>query len=273
MENTSQIISTNLTNLNNAVSAANNYIIPSKDCPTCVPGWAIDITIFILGSILFAIMLLYLLKIILGRPMTVAADAISGGSMIQHFNTSKSSEFKLANVAGGAFRYKNIRDGTVAASPKGVYSVNGRNLVLTYAQLGMTIPVNILAAVSLLVYSGTNNIKELYKKYTIVKKVIDEDGNEIITKELSKEKILIGYNFDDFRELNKQVKQEKLIPLIIEAFPEFIEKNINADFTEKHIKLEEQKYKLSDNDSEFMKIMPFVLACVIILGVGFVLIK
>lgn len=232
---------------------------PAQAAGTFVSGFTLDMTVFILGTA-FMLMAGYLLFIyIFGQPMMVAKNAAAkGSSMIQHFNTPKSAIMKLAKVSGGAFQYENIRDGTVAATPDSVTNRAGRQLVFTYAQLGITLPPKLLAGVSVLVHDGINNIRELRAKYfqTIqpVEQRKNEDG-EIVEvpagssyERLQDDAVLLeGYNFENFDDLLKQNDQERLIPLTIEAVPNFIDRNINADLTEKKLTIDKELY-MSDNE-------------------------
>jgi hypothetical protein len=214
--------------------------------------------------------------------MSVARKTASQGSVIQHFNTSKSAIMKDANIAGGAFRYQNVRDGTVAATVGSVNNMRGRNIVLTFAQLGVTIPIPILGGISVLVHQGINNIKDLKTKMTIkrteiyTQKVInpetlEEETVEINRKEVSEIKnteIVSGYDFENFEVLVKQSTEEKLIPLVIESVPDFVEKNINADYTEKKIKIRQMMNIKDLPDSEHLKIMTIAIAVAIIFVIG-----
>src|SRR3989304_2868017 len=139
----------------------------ANDTVSYAPGWLLALTTFVLGSILMIMMIGYIAMIVFGQPMSIAKNIVtSGGSIIQHFNTSKSAMIKDATVSGGAFRYKNIRDGTVAATTNSVNNIKGRNIVLTFAQLGVTIPIPVLGGISVLVHNGINNINDLRRKLT-----------------------------------------------------------------------------------------------------------
>jgi hypothetical protein len=229
----------------------------------------------------------YIFMVVFGQPMSVAKGTVtSGGSIIQHFNTSKSAVIKDATIAGGAFRYKNIRDGTVAATTNSVNNINGRNMVLTFAQLGVTIPVPILGGISVLVHNGVNNIKDLKAKMTINKmytevytdSVEDPETGEIKTVETGRankvrsevinEVIVAGYDFENFELLIKQSEEEKLIPLVIESVPNFVERNINADYTEKKIKIRQLLNMKGEVDNEHFRIMTIAIAVVIIFIIG-----
>ena len=220
---------------------------------------------------------LYIISFIFGQPMQIAkSTATSGASIIQHFNTSKSASIKDAMISGGALRYKSIRDGTVAASPNSVNIIGGRNLVLTFAQLGVTIPIPILGGISVLVHNEINSIKELKNsllEYDIITKKVIENGIErnaqFKVPKYKNKPIISGYDFDDFRNLIKQSKEEKFIPLVIEAVPNFVERNISADYTEKKIKIRQRLTTFDmPSDTEHLKIAAIAISVVLIFIVG-----
>ncbi len=244
-----------------------------------VPGWLIALTIFILGSIMMILMIGYIFMIVFGQPMSVAKTTASQGSLIQHFNTSKSAIFKDATITGGAFRYKNIRDGTVAATTNSVNNIRGRNVVLTFAQLGVTIPIHVLGGVSVLVHNGIYNIKDLRKKLTHTEvftekqlnpETMQEEIVEVGRKEkMDNEEILTGYDFENFEMLLHQSEEEKFVPLVVESVPDFVERNINADYTEKKIKIRElMNTKDIPANTDTIKIAAIVVGVVIILVIG-----
>lgn len=256
-------------------------IIPpsiTPECVGCIDGFGLSITTFIFGSIFMLILILYLFLFIFGQPMSVAKKVATGGSMIQHFDTSKSAIFKDATIAGGAFRYHNIRDGTVAATTGSVNNVKGRNVVLTFAQLGVTIPIPVLGGISILVHNGINNINELRRKLTFTEvykekqinpDTLEEEEVEIGRAEKMKnEEIVSGYNFENFELLIKQSEEEKFIPLIVEAVPDFVERNISADYTEKKIKIRQMLNIGTETNYEHLKLMTICIAVVIIFIVG-----
>lgn len=250
----------------------------SADGTTYVSGFTLALTSFILGSVLILLTIAYVFMFVFGQPMSVAKTTATQGSIIQHFNTSKSAVMKDATIAGGAFRYKSIRDGTVAASTGSVNNIRGRNIVLTFAQLGVTIPIPVLGGMSVLVHNGINNISELKRKLTFTEiykeKRIDPDTLEERVVEVGRaekmknEEIISGYNFENFEDLIKQSEEEKLIPLVVEAVPDFVERNISADYTEKKIKIRQLMNVKGEPDTEYMKIMTIAIACVIILVIG-----
>lgn len=250
----------------------------AADGTTYVPGWLLAVTTFVLGSILMIMMIGYLFMVIFGQPMSAAKTTASQGSLIQHFNTSKSAIFKDAAIAGGAFRYKNIRDGTVAATTNSVNNINGRNVVITFAQLGVTIPIPVLGGISQLVHNGINNINELKQKLTYTeiyteKRInsdsLEEEDVEVGRKEKMKnEEIISGYDFENFETLMKQSGEEKLIPLVIESVPDFVERNISADYTEKKIKIRQLLNTKGETDTEHFKIMAIAIAVAIIFVIG-----
>jgi hypothetical protein len=236
-----------------------------------VGGFTLDVTIFILGSIIMAMFGYMLFLYLFGQPMRVAKDAQQGGSIIQHFDTPKSAAIKLAKVSGGGFQYKDIRDGTVSATPGSVLNLGGRQLTFTFAQLGVTIPPKLLTGVSILISYGVNSLQELketfYTKYQPVIEVSDdatqpsqtiEDG--VPYYQLDDDKVILtGYNFMDFRELLKQSTEEKLIPLTIEAVPNFVEKNINADITEKKLTIKKEQYNDENPDNTGAQLMQIAI--------------
>lgn len=249
---------------------------PAQAAGTFVSGFTLDLTVFILGTALM-LMAGYLLFIyIFGQPMMVAKNAAAkGSSMIQHFNTPKSAIMKLAKVSGGAFQYENIRDGTVAATPDSVTNRAGRQLVFTYAQLGITLPPKLLAGVSVLVHDGVNNIKELKAKYvqTIqpVQEMKNEEGETVEVpagrsyEQLDDAVLIEGYHFEQFDDLLKQSDQERLIPLTIEAVPNFIDRNINADLTEKKLTIDKELYMSDNEGSGVGQMMGIAIAIALIL--------
>jgi len=257
-------------------------IIPQQvtaDGTPFVPGWLLATTMFVLGSILLLLMIGYIFMMVFGQPMSVAKHTVtSGGSIIQHFNTSKSAAIKDATVSGGAFRYKNIRDGTVAATTNSVNNIRGRNIVLTFAQLGVTIPISVLGGISILVHNGINNINDLRRQFTYTevykKKILnpetgDEEEIEIGRAEkLKNEPIVTGYDFNNFEIILKQSEEEKLIPLVIEAVPDFVERNISADYTEKKIKIRQLLNTKDEPNNDGMKIMAIAIGVAIIFIIG-----
>ena len=251
----------------------------AANAPSYVPGCVIALVVFILGSIMLILMIGYIFMIVFGQPMAISKKvATQGGSIIQHFNTSKSAVIKDATISGGAFRYHNIRDGTVAATTNSVNNIKGRNIVLTFAQLGVTIPIPVLGGISILVHNGINNINELRRKLTFteihVEKRTNPETNEETDVEVGRvdkmknEVIVTGYDFDNFENLLKQSQEEKLVPLIVEAVPDFVERNISADYTEKKIKIREILNTKDMPDNEHLKIMTIAIAVVIIFVVG-----
>jgi hypothetical protein len=142
----------------------------------------------------------------------------------------------------------------------------------------VTIPIPVLGGISILVHNGINNINELKKKLTHTKiyteKVIDpetqieediEVGREVT---IDNEVIISGYDFENFDNLIKQSGEEKLIPLVIESVPNFVERNINADYTEKKIKIRQLLNIAGVQDNEHLKIMTIAIAVVIIFIIG-----
>lgn len=248
------------------------------DTTTYVSGFILALTTFILGSIFILILITYIFMMVFGQPMTVAKKTATQGSLIQHFNTSKSAVIKDATIAGGAFKYHNIRDGTVAATVNSVNNIRGRNVVLTFAQLGVTIPIQILGGISILVHNGINNIKDLKNKliYTEIytKKYINPETQQEEDIEVGREKkwknetIVTGYDFENFKNIQKQSMEEKLIPLVVESVPDFVERNISADYTEKKIKIREMLNTKDLPDNEHLKIMTIAIAVVIIFIIG-----
>jgi len=249
--------------------------LPANDT---IGGFALAGTTLVFGTILFLIMITYIFMIVFGQPMAIAKKTAMGGSMIQHFNTSKSAQIKDATISGGAFRYHNIRDGTVAATVGSVNNVGGRNIVLTFAQLGVTIPIPILGGISILVHNGINNINELRKHlaYTEVytEKILNpetglEEKVEVGRSEKMKNEIIVhGYNFDNFEVLLKQSQEEKFIPLVIEAVPDFVERNISADITEKKIKIRQLLNTHGEVNFEHLKMMTIAIAVIAIFFMG-----
>lgn len=163
----------------------------------------------------------YILLTVFGKPVILAGNAgQSGKSLIFHFNTPKSAEIKEAKVSGEAFRYSEVTDGTVAAASDSILNINGKSAALTYAQFGMTIPVKILAAISVLVQSGIMNYVDLM--------------------DAKKGVVLAGYDFMNFKTFIKQNNESALIPLKIESAPDFTNENIVSDYTENDIMLRAQ---------------------------------
>lgn len=258
-------------------------ILPPQPIDTTiyVPGGVLALTTFILGSILMLMMIIFIFMMVFGQPMAVAKKVgTGGGSMIQHFNTSKSASFKDSIIAGGAFRYHNIRDGTVAATVNSVNNIRGRNIVLTFAQLGVTIPIPVLGGISVLVHNGINNIMDLRKKLSYVEVYKDNVINPITNLEevvevgrvekMKNEPIISGYNFDNFETLLKESKEEKLIPLVVEAVPDFVERNISADYTEKKIKIRQLLTTQGETDYSHLKMMTIAVAVCAIFIIGMI---
>jgi hypothetical protein len=237
-------------------------------------------TVFIIGTIFLLLLAGILLIMVFGQPMRTAQKANSGGqSIIQHFNTPRSAFMKLAKVAGGGFQYFNIRDGTAAAIPDSVYNIGGRQLVLTFENLGITIPIKILGAISLLVHGGISDFKELTeKKCDVVMKSKDiynpatgETVNIPYTELKPKdETILKGYDFEQFKTLLGQAKEESLIPLVIEAMPNFVTRNINVDSTEKKITINGILGTNDIKDNSRSTFLMFVIGIAILLIISMV---
>lgn len=255
-------------------------IIPIQDTAAAagmVDGLTLDITVFIIGTVLM-LMIGYLIFLhVFGQPVGVAKEAASGGCIIQHFNTPKSGIMKVAKVSGGAFQYKDIRDGTVAATPESVLNINGRQMVLTYAQLGLTLSPRLLAGISVLVHQGLKNLSELKTRYftkvipvtTVHNEMTDTDSQiqagapywELRTDVT----VLEGYNFNEFKILLKQSTEEQFVPLTIEAVPAFINRNVNADYTEKKLTIQRQLYAYDNPGSGVGQIMGIAIAIALVL--------
>lgn len=240
-----------------------------------IGGFTLDATVFIIGSILMLMIGYYVFLFIFGQPVAVAKEAASGGSIVQHFNTPKSAIMKVAKVSGGAFQYKNVRDGTVATTPESVTNIKGRQFVFTFAQLGLTLSPRLLAGISILVHQGINNLEELraqhFTKIVPSKKVNDGEKDILVPTgtpywELQDDKTIIdGYNFDDFNALMKQSSEEKLIPLTIEAVPAFINKNVNADYTEKKLTIMRQLYSYDNPGSGTGQLLGIAIAIALLI--------
>jgi len=251
---------------------------PAVDGTIYVGGFELSIATFILGSIFMLILIAYIFMMVFGQPMAVAKKTATGGSMIQHFNTSKSAVIKDAAISGGAFRYHNIRDGTVAATTGSVNNIRGRNIVITFAQLGVTIPIPVLGGISILVHNGINNINELRRKLTFTeiyteKRLNPDTGIEENLEvgradKLKNEVIITGYDFENFESLIKQSGEEKFIPLVVESVPDFVERNISADYTEKKIKIRQMLNVGNETNYEHLKLMTIATAVIIIFIVG-----
>lgn len=243
-----------------------------------ISGFPLAITTFIIGAIFILLTLWYIFTVIFGQPLAISKAAATQGSIIQHFNTSKSAVMKLAAISGGAFRYANIRDGTVAATAGSVNNIRGRNMVLTFAQLGVTIPVHLLGGVSVLVHNGINNINDLRNKLKYIEirtekrvnpNTLEEEVYEVERVEKMKNEVVVeGYDFNNFETLIKQSEEEKLIPLVVESVPDFVERNISADYTEKKIKIREQLNTKGQQSVEHWKFIGIAIAVVIIFVVG-----
>jgi len=195
-------------------------------------GLTIATTIFILGGLFLTITILYIIFKVFGQPMSVVAKE---GSLIQHFDTPKSGVMKHATITGGSFRYSNLKDGTCAVTTDSVLSLEGKKSIVTFEGYGISIPIPKLAAMTKL---ANEDIR-------IVSIKDDETGeikyklNKNIPKEtISKEAVVLsGYNFYDFNEMLKQMKNKKYIPLMIESVKNFITENMNASYIEKQIKV------------------------------------
>jgi len=190
-------------------------------------GSTIAFSIFVLGGIFLLLTIGYVLFMVFGKPMSVASKE---GSLIQHFDTPKSAVIKEAVITGGAFRYRNLKDGTCAVTTKSIVSINGKNAIITFEGLGISIPIPHLAAMTKL---AENDIKLLLNR--------DEETGEYtykLNKQLDENLVIIsGYNFDNFNEMLKQTKNKMYIPLMIESVKNFVTKNISANYTEKQIKI------------------------------------
>jgi len=153
------------------------------------------------------------------------------------------------------------------------------NLVITFAQLGVTIPIPVLGGISYLVHNNINNINELRKKLTFTeiykeKRLNPETGEEEEEVEIGRAEkmkndiIITGYNFNDFITLLKQSEEEKLIPLVVESVPDFVERNISADYTEKKIKIRQMLNTKDEPNNDGMKIMVIAVAVATIFIIG-----
>lgn len=214
-----------------------------------VSGFPLAITVFILGILFFTELGSFIILYVLGKPIFTAYSA-QGKALIQHFNTPKSAVHKTAQISGGAFQYKDIRDGTVAATSKSVLGVGNKQMVLTFANFGATIPIDVLAGVSILLNYGIKNYLDLKDKFTTpiitsinestqtitTQSAINPSTTQQLTYKLTNDAentlLIKGYDFENFPTLLEESKKEKLIPLTIEAVPDFVEKNINADYNE-----------------------------------------
>lgn len=255
----------------------------AADAGWTVGGFYLDLTVFVIGSILM-ILAGYLIFIkVFGQPVEVANEAARGGSIIQHFNTPKSAIMKVAKVSGGAFQYKDIRDGTVAARPESVININGRQLVFTFAHLGITLSPRLLAGISILVHTGINNLEELHAKYftwttptTTIKDEISQEEHEVPIGRpywnlKNNGELISGYNFDNFKDLLKQSTEEQFIPLTIESVPAFINKNINASYTEKKLTISKELATFGNHSSGAWQFMGIAIGIALLILVSTVI--
>lgn len=227
-----------------------------------IGGFELSLTVFIFGGIFILMTCFYVLFKLFGQPMAIASRE---GSLIQHFDTPKSAKFKDATITGGASRYSNIIDGTLAVATKSIFSINGKNAIITFAGHGVSIPIPQLAAMSIL---SQNNIK--------VEPYYDDVSCGYIyklNKEIDKNLMVVeGFNFHNFNILNKQLKQEKYIPLVIESVENFITKNISAHYTEKKIKLRNMISSHTIRDTIDYELLVYVVAGFIMVLITYMLI-
>ena len=204
---------------------------PTGTEPTISMGIVIiyvGVASFILMAEFFYLVLMY----IFGRPIFIAkAASTSNETIVEHFDTNKSGVFKLANIEGGSFRHKEVRDGTLIAVPEAVNSLYGLRMVLSSSLLGVTIPTKILAAMSILHSSGITNFNEIQSFFKN-----EETGG------IKNVPILSGYSFNNFNELLKEVKVPKFIPMSVDVVHNYVRKNINCQYTEMEINLGVQKF-------------------------------
>lgn len=241
--------------------------------PLTVGGFTLALTIFFLGLVFFVILGYYLLIKVFGQPMATAQEAAEKGKcIIQHTETNKGATMKLASVSGGAFQYSNIRDGTVAAIPESVANISGRQLIFTYAQMGITIPPKLLAGISAAIQAGIEDreaLKTTYSQqitpYWMAPPDDNPEGESIrhegtpYLKTDNNSVILSGYNFSNFQELLKQSKEELLIPLSIESVKKFINLNYNATYIEQQLTIDKELNRDEDEpDINSQKLKHFI---------------
>lgn len=218
-----------------------------------ISGFPLALTVLIFGLLYFTLIGSFIIMFIFGSPIFTAYNA-QGKALIQHFNTPKSGVFKTARISGGAFQYQDIRDGTVAATSKSVLGLGNKQLVMTFASFGATIPVDVLAGVSFLVRQGIKNFLDLRDKFATKVITVDNENNILsteykLTDEAKNTSLVKGYDFDNFPTLLEEANKEKLIPLTVEYVQEFVEKNVNADYNEAIITYSKQNTgkKIIDN--------------------------
>lgn len=247
--------------------------IPSFDLSSgsadVITGLPLAITVLILGLIFFTELGSFIILYVFGSPI-ITAYSSGGKAIIEHFNTPKSGVFKTAKVSGGAFQYQDIRDGTVAATPKSVLGLGNKQVVLTFANFGATIPIDVLAGVSVLTRQGIKNFTDLKEKFTTTISKMNSDGKVISTKtELTEEgnntSLIKGYEFETFTNILEESKKEKLIPLTIEVVPEYVEKNINADYNEVIITYNKAAMTKKIQDNTMIKLGAIIFFVVVLM--------
>lgn len=184
----------------------------------------------------------YIIQRWFGNGMIIAKDAWQKGmAIIQHFETGKDAKLKLARVEGDAFRHQQVRDGTLAAMPKGVNLLGSKQWVLTWALFGASISADLLAGIATLKNMGYNNLEDVMAEINKTDKKIDNEinsGNSNTEPFDGDTVILKGYDFDNVDNLLFQSSKRTLIPLSIEDVPKFIKKSINPHDTEYVVGLE-----------------------------------
>lgn len=222
---------------NGSIGDPSQYIRPVVHAvPVYVDGFTLALTTFILGGIFILITCAYVVFKLFGQPMAVAAK---DGNIIQHFDTPKSARMKDALITGGACRYRNMRDGTLSVTTKSTLDIEGKTGIVSFAGLGISIPIPYLAAMT---------------------KIINEGISPKKLSEQPKDKTVIsGYNFGSFNELVKQIKNKLYIPIQIEVIDGFVTKNISADFTEKKVKIMNEINKSVTKDKFNFDVLIYVL--------------
>ena len=198
--------------------------------PTAIPGeWFAGI-VFILGILIFILIIFWILIKVFGNSILIAKSSrFSGDAIIQHFENSKIGQLKLAALGGGALRHKNIADGTLLTIPKGINSLDGLSFVNSWHLVGISIPIFLIGGITKLKQMGIQNRDQL-KKIAGFEVPAENMTNEIVADQ---HKNLIDgvYNFNDFKELIQKSKNPELIPLEIEHVSDFIY-SINQHYTE-----------------------------------------
>lgn len=231
-------------------------VVPGAQLP---PGMFEGSTYFIVSGFLISVLLilfvLWLIIKVWGGPIMTAKAARSGKeAIIQHFENSKIGFLKLAKLGAGALRHKNIDDGTLISTSKGINNLSGISFVNSWNLSGITVPTFLIGAITKLKHLDYNTRDDLA---AASKKDETFKDKNIIAE---------AYNFDDFQDIINKSEHPKKIPLEIEYVSDFIE-NVNQHYTESDISKEIASYTMGLKNN-FGTVMLFTGITVFIISIG-----